>query len=171
MKSDEDVKVGAHFYDQMISAEAPILFAKACELFITDLTYRALFNTNLHKRKTLQKSDIEAIVNRTEMFDFLIDIVPRDGTERDFQQKQDYDKSMIAATQRVQTSARPMLADGRSTGLMRNPLSDSAPKMPHPSIQMSGAPKNKLYLVQPELSELPDYDGDQMSMLGSHLRK
>lgn len=32
MKSDEDVR--------MISAEVPVLFAKACELFILDLTLR-----------------------------------------------------------------------------------------------------------------------------------
>lgn len=34
MKSDEDVR--------MISAEAPVLFAKACELFILDLTMRCV---------------------------------------------------------------------------------------------------------------------------------
>jgi hypothetical protein len=33
MKSDEDVR--------MISAEAPVLFAKACELFILELTLKA----------------------------------------------------------------------------------------------------------------------------------
>jgi hypothetical protein len=33
MKSDEDVR--------MISAEAPILFSKACELFIIELTHRS----------------------------------------------------------------------------------------------------------------------------------
>jgi Histone-like transcription factor (CBF/NF-Y) and archaeal histone len=32
MKSDEDVR--------MISAEAPVLFAKACEMFILELTHR-----------------------------------------------------------------------------------------------------------------------------------
>lgn len=39
MKSDEDVR--------MISSEAPILFALACRLFITDITHRAAF----HARK------------------------------------------------------------------------------------------------------------------------
>ena len=33
MKSDEDVR--------MISAEAPVMFAKACEFFILELTMRA----------------------------------------------------------------------------------------------------------------------------------
>jgi hypothetical protein len=34
MKSDEDVR--------MISAEAPVLFAKACELFILDMALRCV---------------------------------------------------------------------------------------------------------------------------------
>lgn len=40
MKSDEDVRV---IYEsmQMISSETPVLFAKACEIFIIELTYRA----------------------------------------------------------------------------------------------------------------------------------
>jgi len=62
----------------MISAEAPVLFSKACELFILDLTMRAWSYTDENKRRTLQRSDVaEAIVN-DEMFDFLIDIVPRE---------------------------------------------------------------------------------------------
>ena len=44
MRSDEDVR--------MISAEAPVLFSKACELFIKDLTFRAWFYTKINKRKT-----------------------------------------------------------------------------------------------------------------------
>ena len=36
MKSDEDVR--------MISAEAPILFALACRLFITEITHKAAFH-------------------------------------------------------------------------------------------------------------------------------
>jgi nuclear transcription factor Y gamma len=62
----------------MISAEAPVLFAKACELFILELTLRAWMNTDEGKRRTLQRGDIAAAVTRTESFDFLIDIVPRD---------------------------------------------------------------------------------------------
>ncbi|KAK8844166.1 hypothetical protein IAR55_006960 [Kwoniella newhampshirensis] len=52
MKSDEEVK--------MISAEAPIMFSKACEIFISELTY------------------VAAAIAFSDMFDFLIDIVPRD---------------------------------------------------------------------------------------------
>lgn len=46
MKLDEDVK--------MISAEAPMLFAKAAEIFIHELTLRAWIHTEDNKRRTLQ---------------------------------------------------------------------------------------------------------------------
>ena len=39
---------------QTISADAPILFAKACELFILELTLRSWFHTDQNKRRTLQ---------------------------------------------------------------------------------------------------------------------
>lgn len=70
MKADEDVR--------MISAEAPVVFAKACELFILELTLRAWIHTEENKRRTLQKSDIAAAISRTDVFDFLVDIVPRE---------------------------------------------------------------------------------------------
>ncbi|KAF3325738.1 nuclear transcription factor Y subunit C-2-like protein [Carex littledalei] len=70
MKADEDVR--------MISAEAPVVFAKACELFILELTLRAWIHTEENKRRTLQKNDIAAAITRTDIFDFLVDIVPRD---------------------------------------------------------------------------------------------
>lgn len=70
MKADEDVR--------MISAEAPVVFAKACELFILELTLRSWINTEENKRRTLQKNDIASAITRTDIFDFLVDIVPRD---------------------------------------------------------------------------------------------
>ncbi|KAJ1723629.1 hypothetical protein LPJ61_005808 [Coemansia biformis] len=72
MKSDPDVKV------QMISAEAPILFSKACEIFITEITQRAWMNAEENKRRTLQRQDVSFAAQRSEMFDFLIDVVPRE---------------------------------------------------------------------------------------------
>ena len=62
----------------MISAEAPVLFAKACELFIIELTHRAWQYTEEGKRRTLQKSDIAACIYNTEIFDFLMDIIPKE---------------------------------------------------------------------------------------------
>lgn len=70
MKADEDVR--------MISAEAPILFAKGCHIFITELTMRAWIHAEENKRRTLQRSDIAAALQKSDMFDFLIDIVPRE---------------------------------------------------------------------------------------------
>ena len=70
MKSDEDVR--------MISAEAPALFAKACEMFIIELTHRSWLYTEENRRRTLQRSDIATAIARTDIFDFLIDIVPRE---------------------------------------------------------------------------------------------
>jgi nuclear transcription factor Y, gamma len=46
MKLDEEVK--------MISAEAPIIFAKASEIFIQEVTIRAWLHTEENKRRTLQ---------------------------------------------------------------------------------------------------------------------
>ncbi len=64
----------------MISAEAPVLFAKAAELFIRELTLRAWIHTERNRRRTLQRNDISMAVSYgdTDQFDFLIDIVPRD---------------------------------------------------------------------------------------------
>ncbi|XP_020594266.1 nuclear transcription factor Y subunit C-4-like, partial [Phalaenopsis equestris] len=70
MRADEDVR--------MISAEAPILFAKACELFILELTIRSWIHAEENKRRTLQRNDIAAAITRTEVFDFLVDIVSRE---------------------------------------------------------------------------------------------
>lgn len=67
MKSDEDVR--------MISAEAPVLFAKACELFILDLSIRAWNYSQLHKRRTLQKEDVKEAIQQTDIFDFLVDVI------------------------------------------------------------------------------------------------
>ncbi|QIW98358.1 hypothetical protein AMS68_003876 [Peltaster fructicola] len=70
MKADPEVK--------MISAEAPILFAKGCDIFITELTMRAWIHAEENKRRTLQRSDIASALAKSDMFDFLIDIVPRE---------------------------------------------------------------------------------------------
>jgi nuclear transcription factor Y gamma len=69
MKSDEDVR--------MISAEAPVLFAKACELFISDLTMRSFAYTSEDKgkRRTLTREDVCLAVQQTDVFDFLVTVL------------------------------------------------------------------------------------------------
>ncbi|KAI9478833.1 MAG: histone-fold-containing protein [Benjaminiella poitrasii] len=69
MKTDQEVK-------------APILFAKGCEIFITELTKRAWVHAEENKRRTLQRSDIATAIAKTDMCDFLIDIVPREEAQK-----------------------------------------------------------------------------------------
>ncbi|KAF5203931.1 Nuclear transcription factor y subunit c [Thalictrum thalictroides] len=69
MKSDVDVK--------MISADAPVIFAKACELFILELSLRSWLYAENGNRQMLQKSDVAKAISSSEAFDFLIDIVPK----------------------------------------------------------------------------------------------
>ena len=47
MRSNEDVR--------MISAEAPVLFSKACEQFIIELVHRSWIHALEQRRKTLYK--------------------------------------------------------------------------------------------------------------------
>ncbi|GMN28232.1 hypothetical protein TIFTF001_001964 [Ficus carica] len=68
MKSDEDVK--------MISSDTPILFSKASELFIMELTLRSWMQTQECKRRTVQRCDIARAIHSDELFDFLQDVVP-----------------------------------------------------------------------------------------------
>ncbi|KAG0041544.1 hypothetical protein BGZ83_001667, partial [Gryganskiella cystojenkinii] len=72
MKTDDDVKA------KMISSEVPMIFDKGCDIFITELTLRAWIHAEENKRRTLQRSDIAAAISKTDLFDFLIDIVPRE---------------------------------------------------------------------------------------------
>lgn len=62
----------------MISAEAPILFAKACEMFISEITIKGYLNAEKSDRKTLQRKDVAVAIARTETYDFLIDTIPKD---------------------------------------------------------------------------------------------
>ncbi|CAO2189342.1 unnamed protein product [Urochloa humidicola] len=75
MKADEDVK--------MIAAEAPVVFAKACEMFILELTLRAWLHTEGTKRRTMQRSDVAAAIIANEMFDFLMDVAPTEERNGD----------------------------------------------------------------------------------------
>ncbi|TVU43271.1 hypothetical protein EJB05_09726, partial [Eragrostis curvula] len=75
MKADEDVK--------MIAGEAPVVFAKACEMFILELTLRAWLQTEGTKRRTLQRNDVVAAITKTDMFDFLVDIIPPEELKGD----------------------------------------------------------------------------------------
>lgn len=67
MKCDADVR--------LIQSDVPVLLAKACEFFITDLVQYSWKESN---RDRLSKVDICSAIQKVDKFDFLIDIVPRD---------------------------------------------------------------------------------------------
>lgn len=67
MKSDQDVR--------MISAETPVIFARACEMFIMDITIRATqFAEYDNERLVLTKKSILDTIKNTDIFDFLMEI-------------------------------------------------------------------------------------------------
>ncbi|PIN06066.1 hypothetical protein CDL12_21392 [Handroanthus impetiginosus] len=76
---------------KMISGEAPIVFSKACELFIEELTKRAWIMTLQAKRRTMQKEDVASAVIDTDIFDFLVNLVSHDSanTVRESDQPQE----------------------------------------------------------------------------------
>lgn len=87
----------------MISAEAPVLFAKAAEIFITEISLRAWIHTEDNKRRTLQRNDIAMAISKYDQFDFLIDIVPREELK-------------VPPKRSVSTSNQSMtMADGSAT--------------------------------------------------------
>ncbi|KAG6777446.1 hypothetical protein POTOM_017268 [Populus tomentosa] len=63
---------------RMISAETPLPFSKACELFILELTLRAWLQTTDYKRRALQRCDISRAIRQENMLDFLNRVVPYD---------------------------------------------------------------------------------------------
>ncbi|GMH70586.1 hypothetical protein TL16_g05446 [Triparma laevis f. inornata] len=77
MKSEDEIKPSMGQQKLMISSEGPIFFSKACEIFIGEVAIRAWMSTCEGKRRTVQKADVQSALNRSDMFDFLIDIVPR----------------------------------------------------------------------------------------------
>lgn len=73
MKTDDDVR--------MISIEAPILFSKACELFVMDLAFKALFYAKSRKHQRIDKLDLALAATESETHDFLIDLVAEEDME------------------------------------------------------------------------------------------
>ncbi|XP_051198396.1 nuclear transcription factor Y subunit C-4-like [Lolium perenne] len=70
MKADEDVCI--------IPDDVELVFSKLCEMFVLELTLRSWMHAEENKRRTLQKNDISAAIARTDIYDFLVDIIPRD---------------------------------------------------------------------------------------------
>lgn len=67
MKSDQDVR--------MIAAETPVLFARACEMFIMDLTIRSSQFADVdNDRLILSRDSIRKTIQTIDIFDFLVSI-------------------------------------------------------------------------------------------------
>ena len=105
-KSEEE----ASKHKLMIAADAPILLSRACELLVRELTCRAWQHTERNRRRTLQRQDIHAAVGESEVYDFLIDIVPRvTPAARGQQQPLQHDPSYVQTVGGVASTADPAM--------------------------------------------------------------
>mmetsp|Transcript_12799 Transcript_12799/g.16020 ORF Transcript_12799/g.16020 Transcript_12799/m.16020 type:complete len:169 (-) Transcript_12799:1240-1746(-) len=77
MKIEDEVEARLGHRNCMVSSDTPLVFAKACEIFIMEITERAWNVTIENKRRTLQKCDIIEAAGSNDIYDFLIDIIPR----------------------------------------------------------------------------------------------
>jgi nuclear transcription factor Y, gamma len=190
MKLDEDVK--------MISAEAPLLFAKATEIFIHELTLRAWLHTEDNKRRTLQRNDIAMAISKYDQFDFLIDIVPRDEIKpkKETENKptvqevfyvqapgQTTMQTIAVPATTVQTQSAPQtiqLQNGMQTSPAQNIILQSPTQQQQQQQQTSliqlGNPTQQIQLVQQvvgpngEISQIPvQMTQQQLSMLRSQM--
>lgn len=129
MKLDEDVK--------MISAEAPVLFARAAEIFITELSLRAWVHTEDNKRRTLQRNDIAMAITKYDQFDFLIDIVPRDELKPTAKRTEETVRTASMPADQVQYYFQ--LAQQHQAALQQQQQQPTAPQQQIQIVQASGA--------------------------------
>lgn len=128
MKLDGDVK--------MISAEAPMLFSKAAEIFIHELTLRAWVHTEDNKRRTLQRNDIAMAITKYDQFDFLIDIVPRDDLK---QSKAQTESTVRTSMNSDQVHYYFQLAQQQQASANQNVQNSNTATQPIQIVQPSGA--------------------------------
>ena len=55
-----------------------VVVALELPVFIAEITARAFIIADSNKRRTLSRADIAKALSKSDQFDFLIDIVPRD---------------------------------------------------------------------------------------------
>lgn len=139
----------------MISIEAPFVFAKAAELLVTELTLRAWLNTCQNKRRTLQKSDISAAVSRCDLFDFLIDIVPR---EKVLQQQPEAQQEPAPAPppqqQQQQQQIQPMFVGGDMSQLVYQLRGGQNLTAPGAVMLPNSSTRNGTYTIPPQIFQI-----------------
>lgn len=59
----------------MVSADTPIFFAKACELFISELAVRSWLHAEQCKRHTIRRTDVAGAICHSNVLDFLLEIL------------------------------------------------------------------------------------------------
>lgn len=67
------MKEGEH--PGMISSDAPVVLARACEMLIRDLTLQSWDYTQMTKRCTLQRQDITCAIFKSNVYNFLYDVL------------------------------------------------------------------------------------------------
>ncbi|XP_055826060.1 nuclear transcription factor Y subunit C-1-like isoform X2 [Solanum dulcamara] len=128
-----------------ISTETPILFSKACELFILELTLRSWFHAQENKRRTLKKNDFTAAIRQTEIFDFLVDVVPRDEIN---EQANGFGPGMVGSSVSAVPNYYPLMGQPAMPGVMigRPAVPVVAPSVyVQPSLQAWQAPEDNSY--------------------------
>ncbi|CAL9199328.1 unnamed protein product, partial [Musa hybrid cultivar] len=63
---------------KMVSSDTPIIFAKACELFILELTVRSWLHAEQCKRLTIRRTDVAGAICHADMLNFLVDMLRPD---------------------------------------------------------------------------------------------
>ncbi|CAM9567882.1 nuclear transcription factor Y subunit gamma isoform X4 [Lampetra fluviatilis] len=156
MKMDEDVK--------MISAEAPVLFAKAAQIFISELSLRAWIHTEDNKRRTLQRNDIAMAISKFDQFDFLIDIVPRDELKP--AKRQEEVRQAVMAPEQVQyyfTLAQQPTAGQQGAQQGGQQQTAGGQQAIQPNIIIAQQPQGQSTPVTVQVA-----DGQQLQIVSSH---
>lgn len=78
-----------------------IIIQNSCEIFICEITRRAWLHAEENKRRTLQRSDVASAVSRSDQFDFLIDIVPREEPPKMAKRASTREEPAAAAVSRI----------------------------------------------------------------------
>jgi nuclear transcription factor Y gamma len=149
----------------MIAGEGPVLLGKACELMIKEITTRAWRHTERNRRRTLQKQDVHAAVGESEVYDFLIDIVPRVTTSQPAPPLPSYPDQSV--TQAQQTMTVGAVAAPVPPGPEMNVT--EVEHFPHQYLQQSQQVQQPQQQIDPSLAP-PGYEHYYMQMHQSRMQ-
>ncbi|PLW46824.1 hypothetical protein PCASD_05983 [Puccinia coronata f. sp. avenae] len=125
VKSDPDIK--------MIANEVTVLLDKACEIFINEITVRAFLVANSLNRRTVNNSDVAMAISQSDMFDFLIDIVPTEQISSE--------NGSAGTLPAASTSASPITAPKNTSTRKRRPTLPDLPEETNPIESIVSTPQ------------------------------